>query len=113
MTTINLSDKLKLPHKAFEFKEGSVIQTSHGPMLVADAGPPVILRRLDMTDPSTCPRAPFPSVTPVEECELCGAMPHEECPFKDLSAELTTAPAIGAAKGGDDSGEDGVCESCQ
>src|SRR3954469_25168645 len=101
MTIINLSDKPTSYKQSF-YKEGSVIQTSMGPMLVASTGNPVILRRLTTMK---CPRAP--AVTPVINCELCGAMPHEECPLKDLSQELTTAPAIGAAKGGDDSGDDG------
>jgi hypothetical protein len=60
-----------------------------------------------------CERAVKPSDGNVA-CVLCGAMPDEDCPLSDLSAEWA-APVVPKTTfiGGDSSGEDGVCESCQ
>lgn len=47
------------------------------------------------------------------ECPLCRARPDEDCPFNDLTPGLRLAGEAPAVVGGDCSGEDGVCESCQ
>ncbi len=61
-----------------------------------------------MTDPLLCPR----ELTVLTPCQVCGALPAEECPMADLSPELSQGAPItaGAACEVED---DGVCESCQ
>ncbi len=59
-----------------------------------------------------------PCPTPLTfPCPACGVTATEftadGCPTKGLSPELTIRQAIGAARIVDDSGDDGVCESCQ
>lgn len=60
-----------------------------------------------MTTPD-CPRTEY-----FETCPTCGAMPNEECPFVGLFPGLSVTPVPAKVRGGDCSGEDGVCESCQ
>lgn len=45
-------------------------------------------------------------------CAVCGATDDEGCPYEGLDPSLTEVrpPMV---LGGDCSGEDGVCESCQ
>lgn len=47
------------------------------------------------------------------DCSLCGARPNEDCPQASLTEGLSPFPQPATVTGGDCSGEDGVCESCQ
>ena len=51
--------------------------------------------------------------SPTGECYACGARGDEDCPYDSLTPGLSEATSKPAVIGGDCSGEDGVCESCQ
>lgn len=60
-----------------------------------------------MTTAKPCVR-----IGPHQECAQCGARGSEECPYESLTDGLQQTPAV-QVTGGDCSGEDGVCPSCQ
>ena len=45
-------------------------------------------------------------------CAHCGARENEDCPYETMTEGLTERPKV-QVQGGDCSGEDGICESCQ
>lgn len=45
-------------------------------------------------------------------CAHCGARENEDCPYESMTEGLTERPKV-QVQGGDCSGEDGVCDSCQ
>jgi hypothetical protein len=45
-------------------------------------------------------------------CAQCGARDDEDCPYESLTEGLKQTPRA-EVRGGDCSGEDGVCETCQ
>ena len=45
-------------------------------------------------------------------CHVCGARDDEVCPYETMTDGLTERPKA-QVRGGDCSGEDGVCETCQ
>jgi hypothetical protein len=51
--------------------------------------------------------------TALDTCLTCGAHGDEACPYDDLTVGLSPVPTKATVIGGDCSGEDGVCESCQ
>lgn len=56
--------------------------------------------------------SPCVRVGPDQECATCGSRRDEDCPYETLTDGLTQKPKV-QVRGGDCSGEDGVCQSCQ